>query len=100
MSNSVTKKDLIDKWRGELSGYIEDMTRFKNIRDPGEIIPMLSGMSSRASLFKFTIARDYSNEMTRFRHDELDPFLAEVKSQFDYWSRYHTVQKDEYDMVK
>ena len=91
---------VLDKWRPEIQGYLKEMEGFAALKDPEAIIPRLSAMSARASTFRNTVIRSDHTRLVRFRIDEIDPFLSEVKNQFAFWSRYQSVIKDEQDLSR
>ena len=93
-------QEVLDKWRPEIQGYLQEMQGFEKIKNPQEIIPRLSAMSARVSTFRNAVIRSDNSKMMRFRIDEIDPFLGEIKNQFSYWSRYQSGIKDDWEMSK
>ena len=90
----------LNDWRPEILGYQKNMYEFHKTKDIKDILEQLSAFSARASWLRGLIIRSPKQEYVRFRIDELDPFIDEVREQFKIWSRYATIVTDEYKISK
>jgi hypothetical protein len=99
----LTSEEKLEELRQELVEYLKECYDFTNgdeIIDSIEIMKHLSGMSARASWVRNSIIRSKLPSYTRFRIDELDPFLDEVERQFKIWSRIVSTEQFEWDKSK
>jgi len=90
----------LQEYRDELLKYHKEMYDFHKVRVPLEIQAKCSAFHARAAWIRNTIIRSPQQKVIRFRIDELDPFISEVKNQQAIWSRYSAILKDEYEMTK
>lgn len=97
-SDVVTEK--IDKYRQELISYLKEVYDFHKTDDVQDVMKTISAYRARASLIREGIVQSSNPKFNRFRIDELDPFLSEMKEQFAIWSRISSIRKDEWDMTR
>lgn len=90
----------IEGYRQEIIGYLKEVYDFHQSEDVQEVMKTISAYRARASLIREGVVQATHPKFNRFRIDELDPFLSEMKEQFAIWSRISAVRKDEWDMTR
>lgn len=90
----------IEKYRAELVGYLREVYDFHQSDDTIEILSTISAYRARAALIREGVVQSSHPKFNRFRIDELDPFINELKEQFAIWSRISTIRRDEWDMTR
>lgn len=93
-------KTVIRDWHNEIIKYTEMMCEFHKQDDIIEILQTCSALSSRVTLMRIQLSKSSANEATRFRIDEIDPFLLEVDRQFKTYSRIAAIKESEWGNTK
>lgn len=100
LDTSVIHPDLrlsIDMVRGEVDDAFAQLKTFHN-QEPDWCMRVASGHSARLSELAVQIGRieDWAQEWKRVRQRELEPCIAEIRSQYEIASRRHTVREHDW----
>ena len=103
MEKNPTREEKLDEYTQEIFEYMRDAVTWGNAggeQDIREVLQRISAYRARAVQIKIGLSASKDHTINRFISMQLDPFIQEMREQFEIWSRIITKIELEWKMSR